>query len=142
MPIRPELRWFYPIDWPIISRNVRFTRAGGRCEACGRPHTTVIAQLADGRWYDKLQGEWRDDQGAPARWPDIEDFARRREWRVLLGTAHLDHNVGNSRPDNLKALCQRCHLRHDRAEHLRRRRITYRLRRALGDLFLGPYRRY
>jgi hypothetical protein len=28
---------------------------------------------------------------------------------------------------------------HDRTHHLARRRITYLLRRALGDLFLGPY---
>jgi hypothetical protein len=37
MPIRPELRPRYPADWPQISRRVRFERAGGRCEACGRP---------------------------------------------------------------------------------------------------------
>src|ERR1700682_3559826 len=24
MPIRAEMRWFYPIDWPQISRRVRF----------------------------------------------------------------------------------------------------------------------
>jgi hypothetical protein len=40
---------------------------------------------------------------------------------------------------NLKSLCQRCHLIHDRPHHQARRRITYLLRRALGDLFLGPY---
>ncbi len=37
MPIRPELRFFYPIDWPQISHWVRFVRAYGHCEACGRP---------------------------------------------------------------------------------------------------------
>ena len=35
MPIRPELRWFYPIDWPELSRAIRFGRAGGRCERAG-----------------------------------------------------------------------------------------------------------
>jgi hypothetical protein len=29
---------------------------------------------------------------------------------------------------------------HDRSHHLARRRITYLLRRAIGDLFLGPYK--
>jgi hypothetical protein len=29
---------------------------------------------------------------------------------------------------------------HDREEHLRRRAVTYRGRRALGDLFMGPNR--
>ncbi len=28
---------------------------------------------------------------------------------------------------------------HDRPHHLAQRRITYLLRRALGDLFFGPY---
>jgi hypothetical protein len=39
----------------------------------------------------------------------------------------------------VQSLCQRCHLIHDRPHHLAQRRITYMLRRALGDLFLGPY---
>jgi hypothetical protein len=58
---------------------------------------------------------------------------------VVLATAHLDHNPANNRPRNLKSLCQRCHLIHDRPPHLARRRITDLLRRALGDLFLGLY---
>jgi hypothetical protein len=33
-------------------------------------------------------------------------------------------------------------LIHDREEHLRRRGMTYRARRALGDLFTGPYRAF
>ncbi|MCB1883342.1 MAG: hypothetical protein KDG89_04985 [Geminicoccaceae bacterium] len=140
MPIRPELRWYYPIDWPLLSKRVRFERAKGRCETCGRPHLATIHQLADGRWYDEAEGEWRDDGGRTAAWPNVETYAGYRVWRVLLGTAHLDHDPTNSRFDNLKALCQRCHLRHDRKEHRRRRRLTYLLRRALGDLFHGPYR--
>src|ERR1700758_3077480 len=64
-----------------------------------------------------------------------------RQTRVILAAAHLDHNPGNNRARNLKSLCQRCHMIHDRPYHLARRRITYLLRRALGDLFLGPYGR-
>ena len=29
MPIKPEMRGFYPSDWPQISRRVRFERAAG-----------------------------------------------------------------------------------------------------------------
>jgi hypothetical protein len=60
---------------------------------------------------------------------------------VVLAAAHLDHDPSNNRPRNLRALCQRCHLLHDRPEHRRRRRTTILLRRALGDLFTGSYRR-
>jgi hypothetical protein len=62
-----------------------------------------------------------------------------RRTRVILAAAHLDHDPSNNRLRNLKSLCQRCHLIHDLPHHLARRRITYLLRRALGDLFLGPY---
>jgi hypothetical protein len=139
MPIRAELRWFYPIDWPQISRRIRFERARGRCEGCGRPHGTLVIQLADGRWFDEGGRTWRDDAGRPAPWPDVVEYAGVREWRVWLGTAHLDHNPQNSAFRNLKALCQRCHLRHDRPEHVRRRRHNRRRDRALGDLFHGYY---
>ena len=139
MPIRAELRWFYPIDWPLISRRIRFERARGRCEDCGRPHAARVVQLADGRWWDEASGSWRDDAGRPAAWPDVVEYAAARDRRVLLGTAHLDHDPQNSAFRNLKALCQRCHLRHDRAEHVRRRRANRRRRRALGDLFQGRY---
>jgi hypothetical protein len=140
MPIRRELRWFYPIDWHQISREVRFGRARGRCESCGRPHGRLVTQLHDGRWWDEAGQCWRDDAGRPAPWPDIVEFTASVTRRIFLGTAHLDHNPQNSALRNLRALCQRCHLRHDRSEHQRRRRLTRLRRRALGDLFLGPYR--
>ena len=73
------------------------------------------------------------------RWPDLVETAQIRHTRVVLAAAHLDHNPRNNRRRNLKSLCQRCHMIHDRPHHLTQRRITYLLRRALGDLFLGPY---
>jgi hypothetical protein len=67
-----------------------------------------------------------------------------RTTRVILATAHLDNDPVNNRLRNLRSLCQRCHMIHDRNYHLAQRwityRITYRLRYALGAIFLGPYR--
>ena len=111
----------------------------------------VAAKLADGHMarpsaacptavgLDTAASTWRTGRGRTARWPDIEEATRIRHTRVVLAAAHLDHNPANNRPRNLKSLCQRCHLIHDRPHHLAQRRITYLLRRALGDLFLGPY---
>jgi len=59
--------------------------------------------------------------------------------RVVLAAAHLDSDPANNRMKNLRALCQRCHMLHDRSHHLAQRWITYRRRLAIGDLFLGPY---
>ena len=51
MPIRPEYRWLYPIDWRELSVAIRFKRAGGRCEQCRRPHGKRVRHLGDGRWW-------------------------------------------------------------------------------------------
>jgi hypothetical protein len=49
MPIKPELRWFYPIDRKQVSHWVRFVRAKGRCQVCGRLHDETVPQPADAR---------------------------------------------------------------------------------------------
>lgn len=36
--------------------------------------------------------------------------------KVILTTAHLDHNPANCEESNLKAMCQKCHNTYDR-EH-------------------------
>jgi hypothetical protein len=139
MPIRPELRVLYPANWPDLSREIRFERAGGKCQSCGRPHGGVVLCLPDGRWFDPAQQTWRDARGRAARWPDLLEAIPRRTTRVVLAAAHLDHNPRNNRRRNLRCLCQRCHLIHDRPQHRRQRWITCRRRYALGDLFLGFY---
>jgi hypothetical protein len=141
MLIRPEMRGYYPSNWPEISRRVRFERAGGICERCGRPHGVRVRCVPDGRWFDTSQLSWRNGRGRHARSPDLVEAMQERQTRVILAAAHLDHNPRNNRTRNLKSLCQRCHMLHDRPHHLAQRRITYLLRRALGDLFLGPYSR-
>jgi hypothetical protein len=143
MPIRRQYRWLYPIDWPQLSALIRFGRAKGRCEHCRRPHGRVVFHLGDGPWWDEEAATWRSGQGRalsslPAHLPAPGDQGIRTT-KVFLATAHLDHDPSNNRPRNLKAFCQRCHMLNDRDEHLRRRRITLRMRKALGDLFLGRY---
>ena len=138
MPIRPQFRWFYPIDWRELSSVIRFERAQSRCEQCRRPHGRLVTHLGDGRWWDEAERTWRSGRGRKLkRDPSPKDELRYT--RVMLATAHLDHDPTNNHTRNLKALCQRCHLIHDRDEHLRQRAITYRARRALGDLFTGAY---
>ena len=41
---------------------------------------------------------------------------------IILTVAHLDHDKTNNRFSNLKALCQRCHLRHDLDQHANNRK--------------------
>ena len=41
---------------------------------------------------------------------------------VVLTVAHLDHIKTNNRFSNLAALCQKCHLNHDRGHHIMNRK--------------------
>lgn len=143
MPIRPQHRWLYPIDWPQLSAMIRFERAGGRCEHCARPHGAIVCHLGDGRWWDETDQVWRSANGNAMRRlgrkaPSLTGSGVRTT-KVFLATAHLDHDPTNNRQRNLKALCQRCHMVYDCAEHSRRRWLTRHMRKAIGDLFSGIY---
>ena len=139
MPIRPDQRWFYPIDWKELSHEIRINRAKALCENCGRPHMKIVIHLGDGRWWDTERGHWRDGVGCRLRKrPDHALYLARMTY-VVLACAHLDHDPGNSDPRNLAALCQRCHMLHDAAEHRYQRWWNAFRRRAMGDLFLGQY---
>ena len=140
MPIRREHRFFYPIDWPQLSAVIRFGRARGRCEGCGRPHGRTVFHLGDGRWWDDEAESWRDGAGRMIRLSTADDvLAAARTTRVVLATAHRNHDTADNAAANLAAFCQRCHMMHDRPEHKRRRWLTLFRRKALDDLFRGPY---
>jgi len=86
----PMDRSLYPGDWEQISKYIRFTRAGGRCE--GSPaYPDCRAQ----------HGKAHPVTGS----------------MVVLTAAHLDHDPSNCDPKNLKAWCQRCHLTYDAKHH-------------------------
>jgi len=107
MPIRPENKARYPKDWKQISLSIR-ERAGWRCE------------FVDAN-------EWR----CPAINGELHPFTLSR---VVLTVAHLDHKPENCDPDNLMAMCQRCHNIYDAP--MRRAGIKERARQkmAVADL--------
>lgn len=111
MPINPELKHLYPPDWKAISLRVRFERAGGKCEHCEAPHGWFRDQ------YDVLHD--------PATWAGLQTNGFHwRASKIVLTTAHLNHDPSDNREENLAALCQRCHLAHDLKHHLQSRRIN------------------
>lgn len=55
--------------------------------------------------------------------------------RVVLTVAHLDHNPQNCDRDNLRALCQKCHLAYDRDLHTRNASRTRCIKKRNLDLF-------
>jgi len=121
---------------------IRFGRAQGRCERCGRARGQIVYHLGDGRWRDARPGRRRDDWGRRIRvrsGAGILDRARRT--RVVPAAAHRDHDTADNADANRAAFCHRGHMIRDRPEHQRRRRRTLFQRKAMGDPFGGPYAR-
>jgi hypothetical protein len=113
MPIAPENRARYPKDWKAISQRIRFERAGGRCECVGE------CGLDHGDRCTAHHGSPHPHTGS----------------NVVLTTAHLDHTPEHCADDNLKAMCQRCHLRLDRHHHAMNARATRNRKAGQDDLF-------
>ena len=106
----------YPDVWPEISRTIR-GRSEGQCECYGE--CGLHREHPGPRRCQERKGE-------PARWA---------RGRVILTVAHLDHDPQNCEPENLRAMCQRCHLRYDarlHAEHARETRRRKRGQETLG----------
>ena len=107
MPIRPENKARYPKDWRAISTGVR-DRARQCCE--GSP-AYPDCRAANGCSHP-VTGS-----------------------RVVLTVAHLDHMPENCALENLRAMCQRCHLTYDMDHHAQ---TAYRRRKAAArteDMF-------
>jgi 5-methylcytosine-specific restriction endonuclease McrA len=119
MPIKAENRHFYKGQvWKDI-RAAILKRAGNKCEFCG------LANKLMG-WRD-LAGEfWADDDAdASVVWSMLHpERLHPPSFKVVLTTAHLDQDPANNDPENLRALCQRCHLRHDAPYSQEKRNAT------------------
>jgi hypothetical protein len=113
MPIRPENKARYPPDWPSISKRIR-ERSGGRCECageCGR---------------GTHEGRCPNLHGGPAYGTGSQ---------VVLTVAHLNHAPEDVRDENLRAMCNGCHLHYDREHHAQTAYQTRRAGKAVRDLF-------
>lgn len=117
-PISPARRHLYPANWPEISNRVR-RDADWRCMECDVPHLQL------GYRYPKRGGEWRpvDDRASAAVNQCLEDLRgpAGRLTRIIITVHHVDGDPTNNATDNLRALCQRCHLRADLQLRLERK---------------------
>lgn len=57
--------------------------------------------------------------------------------KVVLTTAHLNHDKMDVRDENLKALCQKCHLGHDINRHIYNRKYGRLTKTMNYNLFEG-----
>lgn len=120
MPIKPENRAAYPAgkEWKAIREEI-LARAGNRCEwpGCGVENGTIGYRDEDG-YFCVVENSHQGDADAEGK----------NAIRIVLTTAHKDHDPGNNgtpgnRP-NLAAWCQYHHLRYDAIHHAKNARKT------------------
>jgi 5-methylcytosine-specific restriction endonuclease McrA len=85
----------YPKNWDAIALTVKLA-ANSTCQECGKPCRRPGESCFD--FFERVGWEYAEE----SRWG-----------RYVLTVAHLDQNPANNDPDNMKALCSVCHLRHD-----------------------------
>ena len=137
MPIKPENRHRYPADWPQIRERI-LARAGNACEKCKAPNRTRIARGAgkdDGTYMLDTADVYCADTGAHLGQCRHSDYELARMVDVVLTIAHLDHVPENCVDDNLRAWCQRCHLRYDHDHHRANAQATRRAKSGTLELF-------
>jgi len=139
MPISADLRQYYGRAWRKDIRPRILGRAQDACECCGKPNHRLIWTLPGGRWYCRDWKRWRApgtelvdlrpprERGVFVDGPDMSmSFVPLpcRIVEIVITIAHVNQIPGDDRDDNLAALCQFCHLWHERMQHARNARVT------------------
>lgn len=124
MPIKPENRARYPVNWAEI-RAAILQRAGNCCEwpGCG------VANHAIGYWQGPSFVKLCMKDEAPNM--DIEAAELADGFKVIeivLTIAHRDHIPEHCEPENLAAWCQRHHLAYDHHHHITNAYMTRKAR--------------
>jgi len=129
----------YPANWKSEIRPDILKRAGNCCEheGCGVKNGAYGYRAANGDFYEwsyiedalenhgddlfsNVLSNCYDKKGSPTK-----------AIKIVLTIAHLDHDTTNNDYNNLKALCQLHHLRHDVGHHKQTRRKN----KGLQELF-------
>ena len=103
MPIKPENLKLYPQNWGEIRESI-LKRACNRCEFCNVENHTL-------RLNEKTN----------------------RLARIVLTIAHLNHDPSDCRPENLRALCQKCHNTYDAPHRALTRKKTLKQKGMVGQ---------
>jgi hypothetical protein len=96
----------YPVNWLTTIRPAALRAAGYKCVNCRVP--------------DRAIG-YRDNSGT---FIECDEFMRawcatnkQKVFKIILTISHTNHDTTDNRLSNLKALCQKCHLQHDKGYH-------------------------
>jgi hypothetical protein len=115
----------YPPNWKTEIRPRILYRDQNQCKNCGKHNYIVGYYNIDGLWNPTSGNIYHDHIGTFG----AESYKEAREVCdscneygqfqgehyivIVLTIAHLDQDITNNDDNNLAALCQRCHFRHD-----------------------------
>ena len=130
MPMNRDL---YPDNWQQIRQQI-LDRANHKCEWCGVENYAIGARSIDGTFIPQSELEaniYNDDW----YWLHFESMDYPKTFKIVLTIAHVGvpkfpGDTGDKtdkmdcRPNNLVALCQKCHLTYDIDEHVANARQT------------------
>ena len=119
MPISKENRALYPPEWRTVIRPAILERAGHCCEFCSVANYAYGARDLEGTWHDEDAIHHMNSDAGEMAFGEFPNMIK-----IVLTIAHLDHNPQNNDYSNLRALCQKCHNRHDAAHRSANRART------------------
>ena len=141
---KPQTRIEMPIDYRKYAKNWKteirpaiLLRAGHCCEFCGVKNYLVGYRDKKGFFYDiQFIMDELDNNGRDLFEDKLKNCYDKKGFpnapiRIVLTIAHLDQNIENNDYQNLRALCQRCHLGHDKLFNFQKTRDTVRRKKGL-----------
>ncbi len=127
----------YPANWLSEIRPRILERENNCCKFCGVENRLLGWRVPSGAFYTVVQ--FAEGHIPPADETALADIvAKKKAYKIVLTVAHLDHKLIDHEDSNLAALCQRCHLNHDRPTVTLRRRQGRRYSRRKRQLLLFP----
>jgi len=122
----------YPPNWKTEIRPRILERAKKCCQHCGVPNYAVGHRDDDGKFHPTGGNVTHDQAGAGeltySKAKELVNHCQELDENhliiIVLTIAHLDHDEENHnvKDERLAALCQRCHLKYDAKEKVRRRK--------------------
>jgi 5-methylcytosine-specific restriction endonuclease McrA len=113
----------YVFDWKSRVRPDIIRRANNHCELCGIKNYTLVRVFRSGiRQFISEYFTAKDANSVCSYLNKNIDRKISKHIVVVLTVAHLDHDIKNNDYQNLKALCQKCHNRHDVKDRVKNRK--------------------
>lgn len=132
MPIKPENKARYPSNWKEIRKQI-LERAKHRCEFCNLQNHAIGYRYNGEFVY--MPRSLREAGYVVGDVVECADGSTIKIIKIVLTIAHLDHTPENCAPENLKALCQRCHLAYDAEHHAQNAAATRRKKSGQLEIF-------